>query len=31
MVAMFFVGFLVGIVATLMFGKIIHDRGGMDE
>lgn len=23
---MFFLGFLAGIVATLMLGKIIHDR-----
>jgi hypothetical protein len=29
--AMFVVGFFAGIVATLMVGKILHDRGGMDE
>ena len=28
---MFLIGFLVGVVATLMFGKIIHDREGGDE
>ena len=29
--AMFFLGFLAGMVATLMIGKIIHDNGGHDE